>query len=420
MSNNLKNKTIYIPEMSYEGTLCFASAFKSVGINAIISPKSDEETLELGKRYTCGDECYPQIITLGNFLKTLKNNANPKEIAFFMPTATGPCRFGQYAPFLKKVLRENKLEDITVLSPTSENGYEGVGDNAGELIRTFWRALLCGDIIRKLLLKTRPYEINKGDTEKVYHESLSDLCGVLSIPKLSHKTRLKLLIEALIRTRCRFRNVKANYTITKPLIGIVGEIFCRLHDYSNDFLIKKLEEYGCETWMSDIAEWVLYTNVMHRQNLKLQNPKWFNMELLKSKIKEYFQHADEHALYEPFKEDFKGYEETQVLNILEYSKPYLPYEGSLGEMVLSVGKAIYYYKKGADGIIDISPFTCMNGIITEAVFPNVSSDHDQLPIRNFYFDGTKQDIDRDVGIFVELATNYKNVKKIDRVYPSFF
>jgi predicted nucleotide-binding protein (sugar kinase/HSP70/actin superfamily) len=28
-------------------------------------------------------------------------------ISFFMPTADGPCRFGQYAPFLRKVLNED-------------------------------------------------------------------------------------------------------------------------------------------------------------------------------------------------------------------------------------------------------------------------------------------------------------------------
>jgi len=39
-------------------------------------------------------------------------------------------------------------------------------------------------------------------------------------------------------------------------------------------------------------------------------------------------------------------------------------------MVLNVGKAVYLAKKGAAGIIDISPFTCMNGIVCEAIYPN--------------------------------------------------
>ena len=55
--------------------------------------------------------------------------------------------------------------------------------------------------------------------------------------------------------------------------------------------------------------------------------------------------------------------------ILELAWPYLPTGGALGEMVLSVGKAAYLAKHGADGIIDISPFTCMNGIVSEADLP---------------------------------------------------
>ena len=50
--------------------------------------------------------------------------------------------------------------------------------------------------------------------------------------------------------------------------------------------------------------------------------------------------------------------------------------------------------------------------ITEAVYPRVSKDHDHIPIRVFYFDGTQSDLDRDVGIFLELAKTYKRRKKI--------
>ena len=107
-------------------------------------------------------------------------------------------------------------------------------------------------------------------------------------------------------------------------------------------------------------------------------------------------------------------------DVLEMSFPYLPYTGALGEMVLSSGKAIYLYEKGADGIIDISPFTCMNGIVTEAVYPSLSKDLDDLPIRVFYFDGTQGDLERDVGIFIELARTYQRRKHKTRRYPAYF
>ena len=89
-------------------------------------------------------------------------------------------------------------------------------------------------------------------------------------------------------------------------------------------------------------------------------------------------------------------------------------------MTLSVGKAIYLYHKGADGIIDIGPFTCMNGIVSEAVYHSVSRDYDDLPIRNFYFDSTSSNMERDLDIFMELALGYQKRKKRERKYPACF
>jgi len=106
--------------------------------------------------------------------------------------------------------------------------------------------------------------------------------------------------------------------------------------------------------------------------------------------------------------------------VLDAAQPYLPAEGSLGEMVLSVGKAIYVYDKGADGVIDISPFTCMNGIVSEAIYPAVSAEHDDMPIRVCYFDKTGADIDRDLEIFLDLARAYQRRKRHPRTYPDYF
>ena len=89
-------------------------------------------------------------------------------------------------------------------------------------------------------------------------------------------------------------------------------------------------------------------------------------------------------------------------------------------MVLSVGKAAYLAKHGADGIIDISPFTCMNGIVSEAIYPKLSKDYGGIPIRSFYFDGTQSDLDRDLGIYLELARSYREKKPYKRMYPAYF
>lgn len=418
---NALNRTVYIPQMSYVAARAMSAAFMSIGIEAQPSPDSDERTIELGSRYTSGDECYPEIVTLGNFLKVTESEKfDPKKTAFLLPTSHGPCRYGQYRPLLKKILHDLNLKDVAIVSPNSYDGYDGFAEHATELMRTAWRAAVVSDILRKLQLKTRPYELEKGMTDEVFHQSLDDICQILAEQQIPHKIKLKKLVLCLMKIRDRFRSIPANYAKNKPLIGVVGEIYCRLNDFSNDFLIQKIEEQGGEVWLSDVGEWVWYVN--DEQALRIiRKGKRFSTEMLTAKIKFLIQKKDEHALYQPFQSDFSGYEEARTIReIMNNSEPYLPQRGALGEMVSSIGKAVHLYRKGADGVIDISPFTCMNGIVCEAVFPQVSQDHDNIPIRTFYFDGTQTNIEQDVSIFMEMARNYMRKKRIERVYPEYF
>ncbi|MBD3184572.1 hypothetical protein GF312_19985, partial [Candidatus Poribacteria bacterium] len=378
----IEGRTLYVPPMAYDGAKLISAAMRSIGIDARIFPPADERTLELGAKYTSGDECYPEKVTLGDFMKVVEQPGfKPEKTAFFMPSAGGPCRFGQYASLAEKVLVELGYDDVLILSPTSTNSYDELGENSSEVIRTAWRAVVSSDIVRKLLLKTRPYEVNQGDTEEAYETSLNELEVIFEKKGISDRQRMSQLHDAHLIIRDRFRKIPAKYDPEFPLIGLVGEIFCRLNNFSNENLSKVMEKHGAETWLAGIAEWIWYTNYDQLERLRKAG-KRFSTQMAWAKIKNQFQRADEHHLMDIYKEDFKGYEEVDdIKEVLENSRPYLPHYGCLGEMVLSVGGSIYLYEKGVDGIADISPFTCMNGIASEAVFPHVSRDHENIPIR---------------------------------------
>jgi predicted nucleotide-binding protein (sugar kinase/HSP70/actin superfamily) len=393
--------------MAYGSARAFVSALRAIGLDAEPTPPSDHRTRELGARYTSGDECYPAKVTVGDFMKVLENpETDPKRVAFFMPTAEGPCRFGQYAPYLRQILDSSGHKDVEILSPTSENGYQGLGSLAGAFVRTGWRALLSADLLHKMLLIHRPYEEKSGDTEEIYQASLEDLCKTLEQSPVEPGVQLYALRDSLVRSRDRFRALGGRHGRSLPLIGIVGEIFCRLNTFSNENLIQCLEQYGAETWLSDLVEWIWYTNSEHFRRLKLHG-RLVSMEAAGAWIRDRVQKRDEHVLVAPFAGDFRGREEPEIGEILECARPYLPREGAFGEMVLSVGKVVYLARKGAAGIIDISPFTCMNGIVCEAIYPRISRDLGGIPIRNFYFDGTQSDLDRDLGVYMELARSYQ-------------
>jgi predicted nucleotide-binding protein (sugar kinase/HSP70/actin superfamily) len=415
----LEGRRLYLPQMPYGGSYLLAAAIRSIGFDAWPTSDSDERTLELGSRVTSGDECYPQKITMGDFLRIIEDEGRDN-VAFLMPTSNGPCRFGQYLHLVQAKFGELGFGDVPIISITSGDGYSSIGNYSNDLIRTAWRAVICQDILMKLLLKTRPYELGKGTADAAYQLSLEEVGAAISSSGVSHKERMGAIVPAMARARERFRAIPARYDRSRPLIGVVGEIFCRLNTFANFDLIREVEEQGGECWLADIGEWVFYTDDEQRRRL-IDEGRRFSKDNAYRYLKSKVMRRDEHAIYTAFADDFIGYEEPEdVREVLEMSFPYLPYTGALGEMVLSSGKAIYLYGKGADGIIDISPFTCMNGIVTEAVYPSLQKDLDNMPIRTFYFDGTQGDLERDVGIFLELAGTYRRRKTKPRRYPAYF
>ncbi len=200
---SLAERTLYIPRMSYGAARCVAASFRSAGIDAHPFPPSDAETLELGGRYTSGEECFPERVTLGDGLRiVMAPGARPEKLAFFMPTAPGPCRFGQYAPFLRKVLDSVGAEEAMVFSPTSGTGYGNAGGK--NVQRAGWRGLVTSDLLRKALLRVRPYECERGATDAVYETLLREICEVLAIPELSTRESLRRLRGVMERAAAAF------------------------------------------------------------------------------------------------------------------------------------------------------------------------------------------------------------------------
>lgn len=418
---SLSGRTLYIPHMAYAGGRLIAAAFRSVGVDATVTPDFDHETLTLGGLHSGGDECLPHRITLGNFLKICRRPGfDPCKTAFFMATANGPCRFGQYAPYLKQELRQLGYGDVMVYSPSADDAYDGVKEHATDLLLNMWMAVTCGDLSVKFLLKTRPYEVNTGDAERVYRESVHTFADAIARQELTPRQRYKLLVGLVERMRDRFRAIPANYVKGRPLIGIVGEIFCRLNDFANHDTLGAIELHGGECWMSEFSEWVWYSNWGQANAIRKERGR-LSLAYLKCRIKAAVQRSYAKGLRAPVAEDLKGYEEAHdIRQVLDAARPYLPPEGCLGEMVLSAGQTIHMHRTGADGVIDISPFTCMNGTVCEAVYPSLGADHDGFPIRSMYFDGTNTSPERDVEIFLDLARAYQRRKKHPRAYPAYF
>ena len=413
--NQLTGRKLYIPRMSDEGAELTAAAFRSQGVEAQPSPQSDESTLELAAKFTTGEECLPQRVTLGNFLKIiLADDFIPEKNAFLMPTSNGPCRFGQYSPLLKTIIKELGYEEAVVFSPTSSNGYEDFAGKVNWFLRTAWRSIVAADITRKMLYMVRPYEKEEGAADKIHRKTLNNMAEVLSNPEYTLRKQMTEMQGVLENARDSYLKMPVKQNLgTLPLVGIVGEIYLRFNDFSNQYLIRKLEKIGAEAWIADISEWVWYTNFEEKRKL-IEKGNRFSFQMAKIKIRHTVQKIDEYGLKEPVKKFFSDRREAKTEEILLNSEGFLPARMALGEMTLNSGKAISFYKEGCDGVVDISPFTCMNGIVTEVVYPNISRFCSSMPVRIFYFDGVPFDLEGDLEIFMEQVKTYRKKKIVKK------
>lgn len=398
----LDGRTCYVPWMGGGSTLLFCSALRGAGIDAQPVPESDQRTLELAGRHV-SEQCYPQKVTLGNFLKLVTAPAfSPANTAFFMPGASGPCRFGQYAEFTRQVLTEYGAEEVLLLSPVFDDGYAALGDNGNQAMRYGWWGLAAADVLRRVLLRLRPYEREAGATKQIYGETLTSLADILAEPHTGQRSKFRSLCRQLVRSAAAFRSIPLDSATQKPLIGIVGEIFCRLDDFSNDNVVRRVEAHGGEVWLAGLCEWVHYAN--HWEQVELRATGDWSLRRLRSWLSARIQHRDEEQIVAPFAAILADRLEPQhVADLLKLAHPYLPAAAGLGEMTLSLGRAAWLQQHGAAGVLDISPFTCMNGIVSEALYPALSRDYGTIPIRSLYFDGTHAATEQQLELFMELV-----------------
>lgn len=377
ISENGRKRTIYVPPMS-DHARAISAAFRYCGIPSDVLPETDEEAIALGKRFVSGKECYPCTVTTGDMMKkVLSSDFKPEESAFFMPSGTGPCRFGQYNLFQRMLLDSMGLKEVPIFSPVQDvTLYRDLGIVGSEFIKRSWQGIVACDLLLKLLHETRPYEKEKGQTEYIYKQYLEELERAIE--------RRNGNLEAILqRMKEDFRAIP-RIKDRKPLIGIVGEIFVRSNRFSNEELVRKIESLGGEAWLSPVDEWIYYINHM---SLKKAFRKKDYRGALQFLIKKFYQKRFSHRYEQNFRDLLKTVPEPDVREILENASPYI-HESFEGEAILSIGKAIDMIQRGAKGIINAIPFGCMPGTAVTAIMRGVTEKYN-IPSISIPYDGTE-------------------------------
>lgn len=332
MENNKKiKKKVAFPHM---GNVCiaWAAALKKIGVEPFIPPYTSKKTLSLGTKHSPEAICLPYKLILGNFIEAIEGGAD----YVAMITSPGCCRLGQYGNSI-----ENALSDMGYQAKYVELSlYDGIkgmynvlrdisGKNDPILfaraINIAIRKMFVLDDLEEVLAYYRAREVKSGDADKHYLKALQYIKDADRTKDL--KRAKKLAFDEMKKVE-----IDKNREVLK--VDLTGEIYLVCDSFSNQNITKELGKMGVQV----------------RRSLTVSG-------FIKDAI-----------IPEAFR---KG--ETHLQRAFRMAKPYLMRDIG-GDSLECISDVAYADERGIDGIIHISPFTCMPEIMSQNIFPAMRED----------------------------------------------
>lgn len=349
-----KNVKVLIPRMGRFGTESFSAAFRYCGIESEPHPENTFEILKTGRGLTTSKECIPLILCAGAMVNHYYQHAHPDEITLmFMTTSCGPCRQGQYATYLKEIIKNKKLINHGVITLTDEDSYGGLGNDF--LIRAF-TAITISDVMQNIYNAIRALATDKLSALSLFEQEWQKIVAVIE------KGTSRQIYAQLKHSAAVLKTIKRVHSLEDAVkVALVGEIFVRNEDFSRKELIEKLLEHNIVIKTAPASEYIFYANYQMKQNLTGFSSR------MKFKLRELVQRKVELRIKNLLaRSGFVEYEPMDIQRIVDHSKELIPVAME-GEAILTVGSALADIIQQVSGVISLGPFGCMPSRVAESI-----------------------------------------------------
>ncbi len=349
--------TILAPQMAPIHFELIQHAVRSEGYLFEILSTVEKEDIDVGLKYVNNDSCYPSIIVVGQLLRALQSGKYDINNTSVIITQTGgPCRASNYLGLLKRAMKLAGFEHVPIISLN----VSGLQKNPGfkltiPLLAKVMMAAVYGDLLMKLLLQVRPYELIPGSTNEIFNKWMN-ICkySVTSINKKEYRENLKKIVADFEKIRIKDQ--------TKPRVGLVGEILVKYHPYANNNMVSFVEESGAEMVVPGFIEFFLYCAINHEFKFKYLagNRKTRLVGNIVAKFIEGYRDDMRIAL----KSSKRFTAPPTIYEMAKSVEPYLSVCNQSGEGWLLTAEMLELVREGAHNIICMQPFACLPNHIT--------------------------------------------------------
>ncbi len=352
-----KKHTILAPQMSPIHFRLVQKAFEYSGFNFVILPEVDAFAVETGLKYVNNDACYPSILVAGQMIAALESGEyDLNNVSLLITQTGGGCRATNYIAFIRRALADAGWHHIPVisLSASALETNPGFKITPPLLIRAM-RSIMLGDLLMRVLYRTRPYEAEPGTANAMYDKWNGRAQRMLkSLSPFAYNKLIKGIVKD-------FDNLPL-LDVKKPRVGVVGEILVKFHPTANNDIFSTIEREGAECVVPDLADFFFYTfatGIFRHQELAFPKKTERNARLLVW-----------------FLETFRKTIKSQLVKSSRFEPPKSIYElmhgvndivqlGNItGEGWFLTAEMVELIQEGVPSIACVQPFACLPNHVT--------------------------------------------------------
>ena len=402
-----KKHTLLLPMLSpiHQSGL-FDIALEASGYNVVCLPAMDREAINVGLKFVNNDSCYPAIISIGQLVEALQSGKyDLNNTSVMMSQTGGGCRATNYIPLLRKALNDAGFPQVPVVSVSLGN--KGVESNPGfkytlPMLKRIVVAILYGDLFERVVYRTRPYELEKGQIDALHEEWLKKVEGNVRNGSLTQFNRnMKKIIKD-------FDTVPISNEV-KPKVGVVGEILVKYSPTANNDIVRLLEAEGAEAVVPDLIGFMnysLYNQIWKYDNMGMPK-KNKNLAEMAIKLIEVVEKPMDKALR--VSERFTGIH--SIYQLAEDASKILSIGNHTGEGWFLTGEMIDLLKTGVNNIVCMQPFGCLpNHVVGKGVIKELRHQYPKSNIAAIDYDPGVSIVNQLNRIRLMMATANKQLK----------
>lgn len=380
-----KDYTILAPDIFPLHMDLLKEVFAMYGYKVDVLRYTGKQVIDKGLQHIHNDMCYPAICASGQQLYALTNgDYDPKKVALIQFQTGGGCRASNYIWLLRKALCNMGMEYVPVISLSFSNVERMSGFKLYKMLLVKGIvSLIYGDLFMLLRNQVKPYEKNKGDTQKVIDKWVAELSAQFRKNKGLLGRALKKNLRAIAKDFSEIERLD----VKKTKVGIVGEIYVKYSQFGNNGLEAFLESQDCEFMVPGVIGFFQYMFDNRQVDYKLYGGKF--SEKIVSKFGSKLADMMEKVLLNTVKEFPEFTCPSSFDKIRALGEKVIDRGVKMGEGWLLPAEICELIESGYSNVVCAQPFGCLpNHIVGKGVIRT---------IREIYPDANICPIDYDAG-----------------------